>query len=118
MPPPPGLQGDVTSALLAQLGGITALETASSTTKDMGHDDPEMDGVFWHDEEEGAAGLGGQGAGSAAGVKRLMGKALNFLMLSDVVLFSSATTSLDVPPPPSTDNYGACVCGGEVLCGF
>ena len=89
--PPHAPQGDVTSALLAQLGIKPTSVTNRYSAKDFVHHCNE-DEVFWHDEEGGggAAGQEGGDGGAAARVKRLMAKALDFLMMSDQALFSGA----------------------------
>ena len=81
----------MTSALLAQLGIKPTSVTNSYTAQHIVHHGHE-DEVFWHDEEEGGGVAGQEGGvgGTAVRVKRLMAKALDFLMMSDQALFSGA----------------------------
>ena len=105
----------MTNALLAQLGGMEALDSASYMTR-AGCYVQDLESKYWH-EEEGELGTRGppgaeqqQDAPGAARVKRLMGKALDFLMLSDSMLFSGMATGFEAPPLPlSPGHSGACV---------
>ena len=89
----------MTNALIAQLGGLAReMESGSYTAKATEHNH-ELDGEFWHGEEGAEVDEGSS--------RRLMSKALDFLMLSDSMLFSGVTTGIETPPLPYS---GACVC--------